>query len=305
MGNRWNRRGFLKASGGIGLGMGLGWAGLESAVIRPLLAAEATHGTPNTAKLGWRLACAAWSFNKLSFGETVGVISDLGLDCMVGFAGQPLSKENPKVRLGHEMSAADRQETKKRLADKGVKLVGCYCGFPQGDAARKVFDWAKEMELDFFDSEPPVDAYESLDRLCQEYKIKLAIHNHPKPNPNWNPEVVMKHLEGRSPWVGACCDTGHWIRSGLDPVAMLKKVQGRLMTFDLKDIATAGLVTSPCVPYGTGQGNIEGILAEAKRQGFRGVVSIEFEPYSAESRARVAECIANFEKMAAKLAKPA
>jgi sugar phosphate isomerase/epimerase len=104
--------------------------------------------------------------------------------------------------------------------------------------------------------------------------------------------------------MGACCDTGHWVRSGLDPVEMLKKVQGRVVNFHLKDIASGGSKESPCVPFGTGKGNIEGILGEAHRQGFRGVFAIEYEPFAPENVMRVAECIANFERMAAKLEVP-
>ena len=198
------------------------------------------------------------------------------------------------------MSVADRKDAKARLADRGIKLVGCYYNLPGADF-RKVFDWAKEMGVEYLVAEPAFDAYDALDKLCQEYQINLAVHNHAKPSTYWNPDVVVEHLRGRSPRLGACCDTGHWVRSGLDPVEMMKKLQGRILTFHLKDIAAVGVVEAPCVPFGTGKGNFEGILREARRQGFRGVFSIEYEPYSPETFAHVAKCVVSFQKMAAKL----
>ncbi len=293
-----NRRGFLKAAGAVGVGIGC--AGLRADL---LAAGEAARGALHARRLGWQLACAAWSFNKFSFQKTIDVVAELGLDSVEGFSWQPLNEQKPELQFNASMSAADRKEIKARLADKAVKLVGCYCNPPKGDSWRRVFDWAKEMGMEYLVAEPSFDAYEMLDKLCQEYQIKLAIHGHAKPNPNWNPEVLMSHLQGRSPWMGLCCDTGHWVRSGLDPVEMLKKVQGRIVSFHLKDVAAADGAEIQCVPFGTGKGNIEGILGEARRQDFRGVFAIEYEPCTPENFARVAECIARFETMAARLEK--
>lgn len=293
-----DRRCFVRVAGASALG--IGYAGLRA----DLWAADETaKGKPHARKLGWRLACAAWSFNKFSFQKTIDTVAELGLDSVEGFSWQPLSEQKPAVQFNDSMSAADRKDIKSRLADKAVTLVGCYYNLPRADSCRKTFEWAKEMGMEYLVAEPPSDAYEILDRLCQEHRIKLAIHGHAKPNPNWNPEVLMIRLQGRSPWMGLCCDTGHWVRSGLDPVEMLKKVQGRIVNFHLKDIAAADSAESLCVPFGTGKGNIEGILGEARRQSFRGVFAIEYEPCTPENFARVAECIAAFERMAAQLEK--
>ena len=298
-----NRRRFFQTAAAAGFSMGIGGTGIPFVGNPSLLAADASkvQGSPSAEKLGWQLTCAAYSLNQYSFNETVDAIAGLGLTYIEGFSWQPVDKASPQIQCNHEMPAAARSAMKKRLADKGVKLVGCYYTLPKDDSIRKVFDWAKELGLDYLVAEPEFDAYDALDKLCQEYQIKLAIHNHAKPNPYWNPEVLLEHLKGHSRWMGACCDTGHWVRSGLDPVAMLKKVQGRVLTFHLKDLPSVGEVEAGCVPFGTGQGNIEGILAEARRQGFRGVIAIEYEPYTAESLQNVANCVENFEKMAAKL----
>jgi sugar phosphate isomerase/epimerase len=303
MSNQMNRRGFFETSVAAGLGLGVG-CGIPFAGGRSLIAAEASkpRGTPNAEKLGWQLTCTAYSLNQYSFNETVDALAGLGLGYVEGFSWQPVDKANPQVQCNHDMPPAVRSEVKKRLADQGVKLVGCYYTLPKGDDCRKVFEWAKELGLDYLVAEPTFDAFDPLDKLCEAYQITLAIHNHAKPNPYWNPEVLVEHLKGHSRWLRACCDTGHWVRSGLDPVAMLQKVGDLAFSFHLKDLPEIGQVDAGCVPFGTGKGNIEGILAQARRQGFRGVMGIEYEPYTAESLQNVARCVANFEKMAAKLA---
>ena len=53
---------------------------------------------------------------------------------------------------------------------------------------------------------------------------------------------------------GPCCDTGHSGRSGLDPVEMMKKLQGRILAFHWKDIAAVGVVEAPCIPFETARG---------------------------------------------------
>jgi sugar phosphate isomerase/epimerase len=150
-------------------------------------------------------------------------------------------------------------------------------------------------------AEPAFDAYDAIEKLCQQFEINLAVHNHPKPSNYWNPDVLLKQLQGRGPRLGACCDTGHWVRSGLDPVAMLRKLQGRVISFHLKDVGVVGRADADCVPFGAGKGNIEGILREAKRQGFQGVFGIEYEPYSPQSFANIAQCVAYFDKIVAQL----
>lgn len=80
----------------------------------------------------------------------------------------------------------------------------------------------------------------------------------------------------------------------------MKILQGRILNFHLKDMSAFGIPEAGCVPFGTGKGNVEGILREARRQGFRGNFTIEYEP--SPHKELVAECKAAFERMARSLA---
>jgi sugar phosphate isomerase/epimerase len=170
--------------------------------------------------------------------------------------------------------------------------------------ARKIFEFCKELGTGTVVAEPPAAALDMIERLCDEYRIDLAIHNHPKSPKSmyWSPEKVLAACQGRGKRIGACCDTGHWVRSGLDPVESLRKLQGRVLGFHLKDVAEKGKPEARDVPLGEGQANYAAVLRELKRQNYRGVMTIEYEHDSPELMTDVAKCVAFVEKMAQSLA---
>ena len=282
------RRSFLKAAA-IGV----------AAPVVDRAAAAAPAGTDPLDRLGWRLACNCYTFNKLTLYEAIGRQAALGFKENVGFNWQKLDPKRPASVFNEQMSAGDRRETNRRLSDAGLRMRSCYCsGMAKEDACRKLFDFCRDMGIETIDGEPPHEALEMVDRLCNEYKLNLAVHNHAKPSPNWMPETLLKLFQGRSPRIGACCDTGHWGRSDLEPIGALRKLQGRILTFDLKDVNAEGR----CVPYGTGKCNIRAILAELKRQKFRGVFGIEYDSHAPNLESDITQCAAFFRKVAQELA---
>ena len=130
------------------------------------------------------------------------------------------------------------------------------------------------------------------------------MHNHPKSPKSkyWRPENVLAVCQGRGKRIGACCDTGHWVRSGLKPVECLKKMEGRVITFHLKDVAEWGKPAARDVPLGTGKANYAAVLKELHRQGFQGIMPIEYEHDSPKLIDELAECLAFVEKTAKSLA---
>jgi sugar phosphate isomerase/epimerase len=296
-----DRRLFLKSTGALAFAAcGMGTSHSLFAAEKPS-SADVAQKNLAAEKLGWRLGCCAYSFNHLTFFETVDKVASLGLKTVVGFNWQKLAPNKPDAVFSENMSAADLKETQKHLSDAGVKVACCYCGGLAEEAAtRRLFEFAKTIGIETIDGEPPHEAFDMLEKLCDEYKINLAVHNHAKPTPNWEPETLLKLFEGRSKRIGACCDTGHWARSGLNPVETLKLLQGRILTFDLKDVDENGI----CVPFGTGKGDIRGILTELHRQQFHGVFGIEYDNRTEHLEDDLAQCITFFNNTAEKLAVP-
>ncbi len=298
MRNGIDRRSFLKTAGV--LAAAAGFTGRDSS---PLPAAAAPKGAPNAEKLGWRLGCQAYSFNHFTFFEAVDKTASLGLHYLEAYPGQKLSAEKPDAKIGESMPAEVRADVKKKLADADVKLV-CYgvTGLSNSEkTARKTFDFAKDMGIETIVSEPSADCFDLLDKLCEEYGINVAIHNHPKPSPYWDPDKVLSACKGHSKRIGACADTGHWMRSGINPIDAIKKLEGRIISFHFKDLDRYGREGHD-VPWGTGHGNVKGMLQEIRRQGFKGVFSIEYEHNWLESVPEIARAVAYFDKVAAELA---
>jgi sugar phosphate isomerase/epimerase len=106
----------------------------------------------------------------------------------------------------------------------------------------------------------------------------------------WDPNYILSLVKDRDPRIGACADTGHWVRSNLKPVECLRILKGRIISSHLKDLNQAGRGAHD-VPYGTGVADIPGILEELKAQGFGGNLSIEYEYNWDNSLPEVAQCI--------------
>jgi sugar phosphate isomerase/epimerase len=231
-------------------------------------------------------------------------VASLGLDWIEAYPGQQLRPNAPGVTMGPDLSDGERAAVRSMLQDAGVRLVNFgVVDLPADEAGcRRVFDFAKEMGIETIIAEPPEETLPLVDRLCQEYRIKVALHNHPKPSRYWDPKTVLRACRGRSSWIGSCGDTGHWLRSGIQPLEAIRILEGRLITFHLKDLNETGNPEAHDVVWGTGVADIPGILKALDRQKFRGVFSIEYEHNWENSLPDVRACAAAFDGIAGSLA---
>jgi sugar phosphate isomerase/epimerase len=267
-----------------------------------LAAAEQGEGTGNADRLGWRLGCQAYTFNRFTFFEAVDKVASLGLRIIEAYPGQKLSSENPDAKIDDGMSAGARSELRQKLAEAKVRLTSYgVVGLSRDLAAtRRVFEFAKDMEIETIVSEPAPDAMEVIDRLCSEFDINVAVHNHPQPSRYGNPDAVLAACKAQSKRVGACADTGNWMRSGLKPVDAFKRLAGRLLTVHLHDLNRLGSGAHD-VPWGTGDGDVRAVLTELRRQGFKGVISVEYDYHWLDSLSEIAQCIQYFNRVADEL----
>jgi sugar phosphate isomerase/epimerase len=262
--------------------------------------AKAKRDDSASEKLGMKLSLQCWTFNRLSFFETVDKAKGLGVKYLEIYPGQKL-KPGSDVKVSRSMSDETIKEIKQKLADAGgLKLVAYGVdSIPTDEAgARKDFEWAKTMGIGVLVTETtPNDVIE---KLADEYKIRVALHNHPT---TWPPDKVLKACEGRSKLVGSCSDTGHWMRADMKPVECLKKLEGRVEHLHFKDLNEYGMKAHD-VPWGTGRGDPAAMMAELKRQGYKGYLSIEYEYGDiAHLDENLPKCVAFFDKTAAELAK--
>ena len=104
------------------------------------------------------------------------------------------------------------------------------------------------------------------------------------------PEYILSVVKDRDPRIGSCADTGHWVRSGLQPVDCLRILKGHIVSSHLKDLNVLAHDAHD-VPYGQGVGDVKGILDEYKAQGFVGPISVEYEYHWTESMPEIKACI--------------
>jgi len=335
-----NRRELLRQAGAASLGLGLGSqigssakAVIMGRIMRRLstlalavcmatcvLAQDAAKAASAADKLGWQMSIHAYTFRKFSIFECIDKTAALGLKYMSLSGSVNLDGTNTVTTV--RLSDKDAEAIRAAAAARGIKLVNIgVVQLPPNEAeSRKVFEFARKMGIDTLVAEPEPAALDTVEKLCKEYNIKVAIHDHPKPSHYWNPDTVLEAVNGRTPLMGACADTGHWLRSGLDPVECLKKLEGRVITLHFKDLvpdepqaqanakATGKKKQSESkamhdVPWGTGVGDLRAQMAELKRQGFHGAFGVEYEYHWENSMPEVAKCVEFFNATCAELAK--
>lgn len=281
----------------------VGLFGLALLMALPLGSAQASQPFPDELYVGgFLLGPQAYSFNRYSLFEAIENAKAVGCNVIEMYPGQRLSPDDD-TGFSHNSDPSVWAKVKMKLEQTGVRAVnyGVVGLGTDEEAARKVFDFAKLMGIPIVTSEPPLAAMDMLEKLVKEYDIKLAIHNHPKRpnNPDykiWDPEYVLSMVEGRDPRIGACADTGHWMRSDVDPLEALQVLEGRIISLHLKDLNEFGSEAyqegrSHDVIWGTGEAGIEEILDELRRQHFEGNISIEYEHNWENNVGDIAQCV--------------
>lgn len=245
-------------------------------------------------KLDWKLGSQAYTFRLFSFAEALDKIHASGLHFVEAFPGQTIGAGSEE-KFTYELSEEGRKLVRKLLKEKKVTLHAYgVVGAKDAQEWEKVFAFAKELGVKVITCEPDEKHLDVVSDLCDKYDIKAAIHNHPNPSHYWNPETVLKAIDGRSPRMGAAVDVGHWMRSGLDPVECLKKLEGHIIHSHFKDLNEFGDKKAHDVHWGTGKLPIEAVIAELKRQKFTGMLSAEYEYNWENNQPDVQASVSNF-----------
>ena len=245
---------------------------------------------------GFFIGCQAYTFNRFTVFEAIEKTALAGGQVIEFYPGQKLSKDEPAVTWDHNASAETIEKVKAKLAEYKLKAVNYgVVGVPKDEAeARKLFEFAKAVGLRAITTES-VDAIDTIEKMVKEYDIMVGFHDHPRRPDNaeyrmWDPNYILSLVKDRDPRIGSCADTGHWVRSNLNPVDCLRILKGRIISSHLKDLNEMG-PRAHDVPYGTGVADIPAILEELKSQGFEGNLSLEYEYHWDNSTPEVAQCV--------------
>ncbi|HTI49321.1 MAG TPA: sugar phosphate isomerase/epimerase, partial [Planctomycetaceae bacterium] len=109
--------------------------------------------------------------------------------------------------------------------------------------------------------------------LVDEYQINIAIHNH-GPKSRWNKiDDVVNAINNHHPRIGACVDTGHYLRSSENPVEAIERLKGRVFGVHLKDVKSSNFFTI----LGDGDLDVVGCLRALKAQKYQHSLALEYE----------------------------
>ncbi len=187
------------------------------------------------------------------------------------------------------------EASKAMLKENGLTLLAFGVeGFNDNEgAARKAFDFAKAMGVMSISADPQQNkaTFDLLDKLVAEYDIAIAIHNH-GPKASYDKVTdVQTWVKDRHPKIGACVDTGHYVRSDEDPVEVIEKLGKRVFGVHLKDFkGPAGQDKRPTI---LGEGNLRLVetLKALKKLDYKYSLSLEYEESPKDPIADIELCL--------------
>lgn len=240
----------------------------------------------------WKLGVQTWSFRKFTLSESLDQLSAMGVKYIEAYPGQKIGG-GVEGNTHFTMSVETREALKTKLDSAGIKILsyGVVGGKDEAEW-RKLFEFAKAMDIKIINSEPHPKHYDLLVKLTKEYGVNVGIHNHAKPNNRyWDPQTVLDVVKDR-PGVYAAPDNGHWARSGIKSVDGFKLLEGQMISIHLKDQQT---FDDPgkniCVAFGTGLCDLPASIAELKRQKYAGQFIIEFESNTDNPGPHIKKCV--------------
>ncbi|HET6328463.1 MAG TPA: sugar phosphate isomerase/epimerase [Planctomycetaceae bacterium] len=199
-------------------------------------------------------------------------------------------------------------DSKALLKENGIVLMSY--GVVDFDAnetkARQRFDFAKAIGLPTMSANPRKnkETFDLLDKLVAEYDIAIAIHNHGPHALYSKISDVVDIVKDRHPKIGACVDTGHYLRSDENPVEAIERLSNRLYGVHLKDVRTVtenGRRKKIFTIVGQGDLDVVGCLRVLKKLNYPGCVAIEYEENEQNPLSDIAVSLSAVRDAAAKL----
>ena len=174
---------------------------------------------------GWQVGVAARSFPGATYFDAVDRAADVLFLRVIEGSGEQTVSGGIAKKLAPGLSEAELGAVSRRMAEKGVRMISYAAGTVGNDeaAARKLFGFAKSLNVGILIAKAPSNALPLLDRLSQEYGVQVAIEG-----------AGTRELEGRSERIGLAADLTSV------PVVELERMKGRLRSVHLratKDLA--------------------------------------------------------------------
>jgi len=221
---------------------------------------------------GLKMGVATYTLRELPIEEAIKGVTRVGL--------KYVSIKNVKNHIDLSHSSAERKQRAQMFRDAGLVplSVGNVSMRTGEEDIRKAFEYARDIGVPTIVCAPSLEAIPFLDKMVQEFDIRLAIHNHGPEDKGFfpSPYDVMRAVEKFDKRIGLCIDVGHTARAGVDPADSILNCQERLYDLHMKDISALGNKNTP-IEGGRGILDSKSILAAILKINYQGLVGFEYE----------------------------
>jgi inosose dehydratase len=257
--------------------------------------ARVSSAAPNDNYLGMKMGLQSYSLRAFDAPKALELTKMLGLKYWEAYPNH--------VPMG---SVPKHIETQKEMLSKAAVTLISYGVLPfdgNENAARERFDFAKAMGIKSLSADPNPDkvTFDLLDKLVAEYDVAIAIHNH-GPGHRYNKISDVENIvKDRHPKIGACVDTGHYLRSDEDPVEAVQRLGKRVFGVHLKDVKSLPGGQKQFKIAGEGDLKVTELLKALKALKYEYLIAIEYEENEKNPLADIDACLKHVRECAAKL----
>lgn len=204
--------------------------------------------------------------------------------------------------LPQTATEAEVRRLRDRFADEGIRFC-CYGVIPLNPTAplERWFNTAKWLGADCLSVDVAADDIATQEKalaMAEERNLRLAVHNHGPKHRYSTPADVRKVIDRWPKRFGACVDTGHYLRSEVDPVQAIRQLAPRVYGVHIKDFID---VDNEALP-GTGRLNLRDTIAALQDIGYQGAYVIEYEAGNVDPTPELLQVVAALRRAEAELA---
>ena len=251
---------------------------------------------------GLKIGIQAWTFRQFELPEIMTCMDELGLKHLeLGYLGKSGLNPGDESKADHAIELCKRHE---------IIVETFNPKFPPEadiDAQRPVFDLAKRLGSRVISGGLNTDRLGTLDRLAEEYDMKIGMHNHGPGGALSDVKTIGSILKPHSSRIGLCVDTGHYLRLPLNPIEIMKAFKDRIHAVHLRDM---GPDKDPIkgdggnyVEHIVGEGplDLKGVLKLLLDWKYQGTIGLEYKPNADNPMPDIQTALSHIETVLARL----
>jgi sugar phosphate isomerase/epimerase len=242
--------------------------GAGAAALYPTLSHGAAAMASPSAKGGFTIGFADYTFRSFSIPESIKLMQQLGV--------QALSVKDFHMPLNSTQQQINDVMAQYKAGGIHVYAVGVIYMKSAQDVDR-AFDYARMAGVPLIIGVPEYDLLDYTEKKVKEFNIRIAIHNHgPQDKLYPGPREVYNKISGRDPRMGLCLDIGHSERAGEEPAAAVAKYGKRIYDMHIKDVTKAEN-DGQAIPVGRGVIDFQKLVKALRKANYQGHCSLEYE----------------------------